>query len=130
MIPVEPTKPVTPIGEKEGKSGSSYWYSTSTVDPDGDQLAYFWEWGDGTDSGWLERYHSGDNCAMPHTWTEQGSYTIKVKARDIHGVESDWSDPLPITMPYSYNKPVLPFLEFLWQRFLHAFPMLQQLRGS
>ena len=33
----------------------------------------------------------------------EGSYTIKVKARDIHGGESEWSDPLSISMP-KYKK--------------------------
>jgi hypothetical protein len=126
IITNRPNKPVTPVGETKGKFNNSYWYSTSTTDPDGDQLEYFWDWGDGTDSGWLGQYHSGDNCAITHKWAAQGNYNIKVKAKDIHGVESDWSDPLPIAMPYSYYKSFLPFLEWLWQRFPHTFPMLQQ----
>jgi hypothetical protein len=126
VITHRPNKPVTPIGETEGKFGNPYLYATSATDPDGDQLEYFWDWSDGTDSGWLGRYHSGDNCAITHTWVAQGNYNIKVKAKDIHGVESDWSDPLPIAMPYSYNKPLLSVLELLWQRFPHAFPMLRQ----
>jgi hypothetical protein len=36
---------------------------------------------------------------------------------------------LPITMPYSFNKPILPFLELLFQRFPHTFPILRQLLG-
>jgi hypothetical protein len=50
-----------------------------------------------------------------------------VKAKDIHGNERSWSDPLPITIPYSFNKPLLQFLELLLQRFHNAFPILQHL---
>jgi hypothetical protein len=32
----------------------------------------------------------------------QIKYSIKVKAKDIHDVESDWSEPLAITMPKSF----------------------------
>jgi len=80
-----------------------------------------WDWGDGTNSGWLEGYYSGDYCKVSHKWEAEGNYNIKVKAKDIHGVESDWSDPLSITMPYSYNKPILQFLELLFQRFPNTF---------
>ena len=48
---------------------------------------------------------------------------------DENGEFSFWSDPLPITMPYSYNKPILQFLDVLFQRFPHAFPILRQLLG-
>ena len=40
-------------------------------------------------------------CEAKHTWTVKISYNIKVKAKDIYDKESVWSDPLPITMPYS-----------------------------
>jgi len=123
----QPNKPVTPVGDTEGKFGNSYWYSTSTIDPDGEQLYYLWDWGDGTQSEWLGRYRSGDNCRISHTWDSEGTYNIKVKAKDIHGVESDWSEPLSVAMPYSYNKPILSYLEVIWQRFPNAFPILRQL---
>jgi len=56
------------------------------------------DWGDGTTSGWIRPFDSGVNGSASHTWT-RGSYQIKAKAKDIHGVESDWSPSLPISMP-------------------------------
>ncbi len=71
---------------------------------------------------------SGNVIKTTHKWTVKGSYSIKVKAKEIYGKESVWSDPLPITMPYTYN-PILQFLELLFQRFPHAFPILRSLLG-
>jgi len=125
----EPLKPSTPSGPIQGKVGIEYVYTTSTTDPEGDQLYYFWDWGDGNNSGWLGSYGSGIACEAKHIWNAKNNYNIKVKAKDIYGNESVWSDPLPITMPYSFNKPILQFLELLFQRFPHAFPILRYLLG-
>jgi len=121
-----PNKPVTPTGEASGKIGVSYIYQSSTTDSDGDQIYYLFDWGDGTDSGWVGPYDSGDICQESHIWSTKGSYAVKVKAKDTFGAESTWSDPLPITMPYSYN-PILQFLDLFFQRFSNTFPILQQL---
>ncbi len=94
-----PEKPDTPTGPASGKPGTQYLYSTSTTDPDGDFVSYMWDWGDGTTSSWLGPFNSGATATATHSWTEQGSYQIKVKAKDTFGAESDWSDPMPITMP-------------------------------
>ena len=124
-----PNKPETPLGSTDGKIGIDYTYTTSAVDSDEDDIAYFFDWGDGTNSGWTELYESGEDVSISHNWTQKGNYQIKVKARDdIWLIETDWSDPLPITMPYSY-KPILQFLELLFQRFPNAFPLLRQLMG-
>jgi len=122
-----PNKPSTPSGQTNGNIGQEYSYTTSTTDPDGDQVYYLWDWGDGNNSGWLGPYNSGLTCGAKHIWNVKDNYNIKVKAKDIYGNESNWSDPLPITMPYSFNKPILQFLELLFQRFPYAFPILRQL---
>jgi hypothetical protein len=120
-----PLKP-TINGPTTGKVNNNYPYTSSTTDPDGDQVFYLWDWGDGNNSGWLGPFTSGVTINTTHKWTVKGSYSIKVKAKDTFSAESPWSDPLPITMPYSY-KPMLQFLELLFQRFPNAFPKLRQL---
>ncbi|MCX6664388.1 MAG: PKD domain-containing protein [Euryarchaeota archaeon] len=124
-----PNKPSTPSGQTNGKINVEYTYNTTTTDPNNDQVYYKWSWGDGNISDWLGPFTSGAIATTQHAWNTKGSYEIKVKAKDMHGLESDWSDPLPITMPYSYNKPILQFLELLFQRFPHAFPILKQMLG-
>ncbi|MEA2054745.1 MAG: PKD domain-containing protein [Candidatus Thermoplasmatota archaeon] len=97
-----PNKPDRPSGPTSGRVGTSYTYSSSTIDPDGDQIYYWFDWGDGINSGWLGPYDSGQSVNASHTWSEKGTYGIKVKAKDVNGVESEWSDSLAVSMPKSY----------------------------
>ena len=119
-----PNKPSKPSGSTSGKAGEEYTYTSSTTDPDDDDVFYLFDWDDGTDSGWLGPYNSGDTVTASHTWTEQGNYQIKVKAKDEYDVESPWSDPLPITMPK--NKAINLFMLFL-ERLIERFPILEQI---
>jgi len=104
-----PNKPSTPTGPTSGRSGISYSYSSTTTDPDGDNIYYLFDWGDGTTSGWIGPYSSGSGVTAPHTWANKGSFPIKVKAKDdpngdgdlSDGRESVWSDSLPVSMPKS-----------------------------
>lgn len=97
-----PGKPDTPLGKTNGKKGTSYTYETSSIDPDGHRIKYLFDWGDGTDSGWVGPFDSGETAEATHTWNEKGDYEIKVKAKDEYdSEESDWSDPLSISMPKS-----------------------------
>ncbi|KYK20576.1 hypothetical protein AYK25_04685 [Thermoplasmatales archaeon SM1-50] len=123
-----PNKPNKPSGETSGKLNTPYIYSTNTTDPNGDQVWYQWDWGDSSTSSWLGPYNSGVIISTTHTWTVKSS-SVKVKAKDIYGAESPFSDPLPITMPYSYNIPLQWFWERLFQRFPTAFPLLRHLMG-
>jgi hypothetical protein len=124
-----PNKPIKPSGQINGKVRQEFTYTTSTTDPNGDQVYYIWDWGDGKNSGWLGPYNSGVTINTTHSWTFRGSYNIRVKAKDIYGEESSWSDPLAITMPFSFNKPTLKLLELFFQRFSNTFPKIQQLFG-
>ncbi|KAA0003380.1 MAG: PKD domain-containing protein [Thermoplasmata archaeon] len=97
-----PTKPAKPTGESKGEVGQEYHYTTCSLDQDGDSLYYMWDWGDGNFSDWLGPYDSGEIVTASYTWTEKGTYAIRVKAKDIHHRESPWSDPLVVSMPKSY----------------------------
>jgi hypothetical protein len=126
-----PNKPSTPTGPTSGKPGTVYTYSTSTTDPNNDQVSYQWDWGDGTTSSWLGPYASGATINTTYTWGK-GSYSIKVKAKDPYGAESPWSDPLTVTMPKDAPINGLWFLQILkhfLQQFPHAFPLLRYALG-
>ena len=116
-----PSKPAKPSGKTSGKTDTQYTYTTSSTDSDGDQISYLFDWGDGTDSGWVGPYDSGATGSATHSWTSQGSYEIKVKARDEHGLESEWSDPLAVSMPKSRG------VYFLLFNFFENHPLLYQL---
>ena len=120
--------PEIPIisGTTSGNVDIAYNYSIKTNDPDGDIISYWIEWGDGTNSGWVGPYQSGEEILTNHTWNKRGSYLIKVKAKDTYGANSDWAT-LPVIMPYSYNIPLFQFWQRLFERFPDAFPLLRQL---
>ena len=63
---------------------------------------------------------------MNYTFTKKGTYNISAQAMDIHGDKSGGAT-LSVTMPCSYDKPVMNFLERILERFPHAFPILQYL---
>ena len=108
-----PIKPTTPTGPINGKIGEEYNYTTSTVDVDGDIVYYYWSWGDGSNSGWIGPYNSGEEITTSHKWEKRGDYSIKVKAKDEEGYESPWSDPLIISMPKNKLKITSFLIEIL-----------------
>jgi hypothetical protein len=109
----KPDKPLIPDGPLSGKKGENYTYSSSTTDPDDDQIYYMFDWGDGIDSGWLGPYNSGETCEESHTWGKEGNYEIKVRAKDTKELISEWSEPLEITIPRNRFSSRLIFLELL-----------------
>jgi len=128
-----PEKPAKPSGSASGEAGVMYEYACSAADPEQDQVFYLFDWGDGSDSGWVGPYGSGYEGSASHSWSEQGDYEIKVKAKDdpngdgdcSDGTESVWSDPLSVAMPK--NKAVNgPFFSFL-ENHPEVFPLLRQL---
>jgi hypothetical protein len=90
-----PYKPNTPTGPTTGIVNTEYTYSGNTTDPNGDDIYYLFDWGDGTDSGWLGPYASGETVQADHAWTFGGTYDVKLKAKDAV-VDGPWSDPLSV----------------------------------
>jgi len=120
-----PNKPVKPSGEINGNINVEYTYSSITIDYDDDQIFYNWSWGDGTYSGWLGPFNSNITVNAKHTWTTKGTYQIKVKAKDTFSAESEWSDPLSVTMPRTVG--LRSFLLELLEQYPYMFPILRHL---
>lgn len=116
-----PSKPETPTGPGSGKTGVTYTYKTRSTDQDGDQVYYLWDWGDGTQSEWLGPFASGVEASAQNSWSEKGTYLIRVKAKDSNGAESQWSDPLAITMPAARNIKGFYFINQLIEFLQHIF---------
>jgi hypothetical protein len=108
----QPNNPDRPIGTTHGEKGIEYTYTSTTVDPQNDHVYYMFDWGDTSNSGWIGPYNSGEIVNSSHSWTRKGNFNIKVKAKDIYGYQSDWSDPLSVTMPTDKTINV-QFLRFL-----------------
>jgi len=92
-----PVIPDQPDGPTEGEIDVEYSFSTTTIDPDGDQVYYMWDFGD-EQTNWIGPYDSGVEVSENHIWTVPGIYEVKVKAKDIFEEESSWSDILEVTI--------------------------------
>jgi hypothetical protein len=95
-----PSKPAPPTGDTEGLPQTMYSFNASTTDPEGDQIYYRFSFGDGTMSPWLGPYESGTEVRVNHSWNKRGTYNVQVRAMDTSHEQSEWSDPLPVKMPY------------------------------
>ena len=102
-----PYQPSKPSGIDNGFVGFDYDYTFSTTDPDNDDVSYYVDWGDGNTSGWSDFYNSGNSITMPYNWTEQGTYEVRVKSRDIEAEESIWSETLYVIISEEYNNPIV-----------------------
>jgi hypothetical protein len=93
-----PDTPPVPQGKSNGNVSEEIFFTSSTTDPDGQDVYYKWDWGDGEKSELLGPYPSGLSIQTSHEWDEPGLYKIKVKAIDSIGAESDWSNEFLITI--------------------------------
>ncbi len=92
-----PNTPSTPTGSTSGHASTTYSYSTSATDPDGDAIKYLFDWGDGTTTE-TAHYSSGTTASASHIWGSTGTYNVKVKAIDGSGASSDWSNSLSVSI--------------------------------
>jgi C1A family cysteine protease len=125
----QPPNPPTITGPASGNVSTAYDYYFMAIDPDDDEVYFFMDWGDNTNSSWIGPYPSGEQITKSHTWSTKATYTVKVKAKDIYGNESYWGT-LEVTMPKGTTYIPSLFLELierLLERFPHAFPILRQL---
>jgi len=125
IISNAPFKPTIPSGPTSGIPGKEYTYYTSATDPNGDKVYYMWDWGDEI-SNWIGPFDSGKSVSAKHQWSSQGTYNIKVRARDVHGAISDWSNSLKVTMEKNRaanNRA----LSRLFENLLHKFPVLERI---
>jgi hypothetical protein len=121
MIPDNqpPTKP-TIKGPIWGKVGVDYEYTFLSCDPEGEDLYYFIDWGDGESEEWIGPFSSGEEVIVNHTFTKKGFLIIKAKAKDTNNAESLVTSYL-IRMPKSLK---IAFFN-LFERFSNMFPVLK-----
>jgi len=111
----EPPSDPTITGPNNGKPNTEYTFTLSSTDPESDDVYYYVEWGDGTNSGWVGPYSSGAGATVSHSWSSEDSFTIRAKAKDTSDSESGWS-----TKAFSTPRTRTIF------NFLENFPILYQ----
>jgi hypothetical protein len=120
-----PEKP-TITGPPQGTPNTDYVFYVQTTDIDEDQIYYYIDWDDESVSNWIGPFESGDTYVEIHQWSSIGMYNVRVKARDTNMVESEWSDPLSVSMPRNRQLRKLPVLEIIGQ-YPKILQMLQSL---
>lgn len=95
-----PSKPEI-NGPSSGIPNTDYDFTFSSVDPTGEDVYYYIEWGDGDIEEWIGPYNSGEDVIKTHSWSEKGAFFIRAKAKDVNDEESAWAS-LEITMPKAH----------------------------
>jgi len=92
-----PYTPSQPSGEDDGLQRTTYNYSTNTTDLNGNDVWYEFDWNDGT-SSITGSYDSGQSGNASHQWQYPGTYYVRARVKDTHGVWGDWSPNLTVTI--------------------------------
>ena len=122
----QPPETPTITGQTSGKVGVEYCWLFHSEDPNGDNVMYIINWGDG-EFDTTDCYPSCTEVEVCHTYYKKGTYIITAKAKECtpDGLESDWAT-LQVSMPR--NKIATDnFLSGLFERFPNLFPILQKL---
>jgi predicted acyl esterase len=115
-----PSKPSI-LGPNRGGSGIAYTFRFNSTDIENEDYELFVDWGDGTNTSWIGPFASGNEVTLNHTWTVKQIFSIKAKARDVNGAESEWSTH-NINIPY-----ITPIKNPFILRLLERFPILSLL---
>jgi len=83
---IPPLKPsiLGEYGYWDGEIDHEFEYIISTKDINNDDVFYYVDWDDGSNSGWIGPYPSGEEVIVKHTWNEPGVYYVSVKAKDTN----------------------------------------------
>jgi len=103
-----PNTPEKPCGEAEGFTNTNYTFTSSTTDPYDSDLFYQFNWGDGTYSEWIGPISSAAIVAEHHSWKNEGTYYIRVRAKNVDDFTSDWSEShlISISRKVKITKPL------------------------
>jgi len=112
-----PTPPKYVQGPEIFKINEEQTFTTTTIDPDGDEIFYMFDWGDDTHSNWLGPYNSNEICQATHIWQESGEYIVKAKAKDSNGIQSSW-----VNSPKNKN-----FERIIFQKIIAKYPFFNYL---
>ena len=87
-----PTVPVI-SGPSSGVVGVAVTFKATATDPDGDSVAFGFDWSDSSGPTWTSFVASGETLSVSRTFTDSGTFTVRVKAKDAKGKASDWCSP-------------------------------------
>jgi hypothetical protein len=124
-----PSSPMI-TGQTDGKPGTPYTYTFESSEPDGEDVSYYIDWGDGTITDWTDYQNPDTEYSEQHTWSTQETFEIKAKAKDENGAESEWST-LQVTIPRNkalFNRPILSRILDYFPNVLNILKLVEKLQ--
>ncbi len=97
-----PGRAAVPSGPAGGLKDSVLKFTDSATDPENDDVGIKFAWGNGDTSGWSVWVQSDSPVSCSYAYGRSGTYQVCAQARDIYGLRSSWSDPLPVTIDNPY----------------------------
>lgn len=122
-----PPNPPKIDGPTSGKTREIYSYNITLTDPDEDDYLSRLEvdFGDGViveDCGCNKPWENGEVVTIENSWKRAGTYEIKARVADVYNEWSEWSHPMPVTMPRN-----ILFKNYLLIKLLELSPILQKI---
>jgi len=115
-----PPWPPTINGPTHGKPGQRLTYTFNAEDPDGDDVRFHIDWGDGNEE-WTIYVSSGTDKAVSHIWDVEDTFTITAYSEDDEGTKSS-SATFTVIMPRDKATN-----NMLFWRLIGQFPLLSRL---
>lgn len=89
-----PDQPQRPKGNLFVSVGNPASYSTTISYSE--NISVLFDWGDGTDSGWLKTENSQSSITLQNSWNTTGLYFIRARVKNNYDIESSWSRIFPV----------------------------------
>lgn len=115
-------------GPHVGAPGFELTYAATSIDPDGDQIYFKWDWGDGNLTDWLGPVNSSEPIVTHHAWINSGNSTIYVQVKDSQGLVQNQTLLYPVSIgPQLKLINLVPGYVYLGKTyfFIKAFEVLQ-----
>lgn len=102
--------PSIPLGTTFGYVGIDYEYAIITLNPDS-----FWmfDWGDGTNSSWLQLEQNQSSITETHHWDAVGSYQLHVRYKSDTAPYGIWSEAMVIEIA-AFSNDDFPYAPILY----------------
>ncbi len=115
-----PEAPVI-FGSTSIKIDKEYEYTFIATDPDGDDVFFRIDWGDGNRTNWIGPISSGEELNLNYTWYESGTCCISAICRDSY---SQYSDTSILLISISKSKIIS---NMLFEQLLSRFPIFEKI---
>lgn len=88
------------LGPSWGLPSDTLTYYVVARDPEDLGVAFMVDWGDTTPLEWTPYYGSGQTVTRKHAYLSEGTYRIRVRARDTEENESEWCNSRTVAIGY------------------------------